>query len=327
MFASDAVVEDVHFRLGLSTLSQVIQKVVTANVSDVFAMGGRPAGIVFTAGLPVGCNEEALVSIVDGLRRSCDAYSMRLFGGDTVRSPGGYFFDVAILGSLPDGIRPLRRSGARPGDALALFGETGGSLAGLRILEALAGDAKAAKGLEGLVPTGREAALLLDLVPGFSLENDDGVVLSLCRSRGLAERASAAALMMRRHLCPRAHLHGALLQPGAREAVHAAIDISDGLSRDLRSLCEESGVGAVIDAAAVPVPAAVRDAAGFDASLAIALESGEEYVLLAALADPAAVGGGAVVIGEVVEAEQGVLLRTGAGDIADLPETGYEHEF
>lgn len=326
LFASDAVTEGVHFRLGRSTLSQVIQKVVTANVSDVFAMGGRPAGIVFSAGLPAGCGEEALVSIVDGLRRSCDAYSLRLFGGDTVRSPGGYFFDVAILGSLPEGALPLRRSGARPGDSLVVFGETGGSLAGLRILEALDGDAGAARGLERLVPAGREAALLRDLVTGFSLESDDGVVESLCRSRGLGDDAAAAALLVRRHLCPRAHLHGALLQ-AARAGVHAAIDISDGLARDLRSLCEESRVGAVIDGVSVPVPAAVRGAAGPGRALAIALESGEEYILLAAVEDPGAFGGGAVVIGEVVEAEDGVLLRGASGDLEPLPETGYEHEF
>lgn len=326
LFASDAVVEGVHFLIGRSTLSQVIQKVVTANVSDVFAMGGRPAGIVFTAGLRAGEDEEALVSIVDGLRRSCDAYSMRLYGGDTVSSPAGYFFDVAILGSLTAGTAPLRRAGAVPGDALVLFGETGGAMAGMRILEALAGGGGAGKELGALVPAGREAALLRDLATGFSLESDDGVVLSLCRSRGLGEAASAAALLMRRHLCPRAHLHGALLQAEARAGVHAAIDISDGIARDLRSLCEESGVGAVVEAGAVPVPAALRGAAGEEAALAYALESGEEYVLLAAVEDPAIFGGAAAVIGEVIDAAEGVLLRSGAGEIADLPQGGYEHE-
>jgi thiamine-monophosphate kinase len=327
LFASDAVVEGVHFRLDISTLSQVVQKVVTANVSDVFAMGGRPSGIVFTAGLSAGCGEEELVSIVDGLRRSCEAYSMRLYGGDTVRSPGGYFFDAAILGTVPEGMQPLRRSGANPGDALVLFGEIGGSLAGLRILEHLAGDATAAGDLGGLAPSSRESALLGDLVAGFSLESGDGVIESLCRTRGLGETAAAAALLVRRHLCPRAHLHGALLEEHARAGVRAAIDISDGLARDLRSLCEESGVGAVIDAAAIPVPASLREHAEPGIALELALGSGEEYVLLAAVEDPGVFAHGATVVGEIAVSAAGVSMRTPEGGLRELPGTGYEHQF
>ncbi|RJR27935.1 MAG: thiamine-monophosphate kinase, partial [Candidatus Latescibacterota bacterium] len=138
LLASDAVVENVHFVRRRSTLSQAIQKAVTANVSDVYAMGGRPEAILLSAGLPPGCSAEDVDSIVEGLSVSCEAYGVRLAGGDTVASPGGYFFDVAIAGSVPRG-RAVRRSGARAGDAVVLFGEVGPSLAGLSLLAAFLG--------------------------------------------------------------------------------------------------------------------------------------------------------------------------------------------
>jgi thiamine-monophosphate kinase len=62
--------------------------------------------------------------------------------------------------------------------------------------------------------------------------------------------------------------------------VHACIDITDGLSRDLHHLCEESGVGAVIWERLVPLSAAARrDAHPF----ARALSDGEDFELLLAV--------------------------------------------
>jgi thiamine-monophosphate kinase len=63
----------------------------------------------------------------------------------------------------------------------------------------------------------------------------------------------------------------------------AAIDISDGLSTDLRHLCEESQLAAEIDAAAIPVHsmASLAEAAQWTPSaLDLALHGGEDYELL-----------------------------------------------
>lgn len=70
--------------------------------------------------------------------------------------------------------------------------------------------------------------------------------------------------------------------------VHAAMDVSDGLAQDLGHLARESGCGAEIEAAAVPLSGPARAALAADpALLARILGGGDDYELLFA-ADPAA---------------------------------------
>jgi thiamine-monophosphate kinase len=106
------------------------------------------------------------------------------------------------------------------------------------------------------------------------------------------------------------------------------IDISDGLGKDLTTLCAESGVGAVISEEKIPVPAVVVAAMEADREklTRFALSSGEEYVALAAVA-PGDVPPGAVVIGAVTEEAGGLLLEDAEGGMRRLPPLGYEHEF
>lgn len=111
--------------------------------------------------------------------------------------------------------------------------------------------------------------------------------------------------------------------PRVREALelaslvklHAMIDLSDGLGMDLPRLCAESGVGAVVDGAAVPRNEGV--------TLEGALGDGEDFELLFAVSreDGARLGGRAVRIGEVVLAGGVWLDRIGT----PLPRVGWEH--
>ena len=102
------------------------------------------------------------------------------------------------------------------------------------------------------------------------------------------------------------------------------IDLSDGLSRDLGHICKQSGVGAVIDAATVPIHADAIELSRRDDRPALdhALHDGEDHELLfTAVRDPRI--GGMTRIGSVIP-EAGVwLLRNGARQ--PLEPRGWQH--
>ena len=122
---------------------------------------------------------------------------------------------------------------------------------------------------------------------------------------------------------PRAHI--AL----GRELVgraSAAIDLSDGLARDLTHLCEASGVGAELVAEAIP------RAPGFDAlaeslgrePLALALAGGEDYALLFTAPDTADVSGLGVRVGQI-RGDEGVRVRDARGATRPVGDAGFDH--
>jgi thiamine-monophosphate kinase len=113
------------------------------------------------------------------------------------------------------------------------------------------------------------------------------------------------------------------------------MDVSDGLAGDLQTLCEESNVGARLDAQAIPCdPHAARfeRARGGD-PLLLALAGGEDYQLLLTVApeglgavrDVALMWGVTVTeIGDLIEGVPAVLLRSEAG-VRALERLSYEH--
>jgi thiamine-monophosphate kinase len=313
LFAADAAVEGVHFDRRISTLSQAVQKLVTSNVSDIFAMGGSPGSIVFTAGLPSGCALAEVDSIIDGLKRSCTQYGIKLVGGDTVSSPHGFCFNVAIVGEVRSG-RAILRSGAREGDALVLFGEIGLSRAGLSVLA---------------------ANDLGNILSSISVASSPGEMDRVAGALGGFPRAHDAVRCIQRHLVPLAIPLDAFFLDADPARVTAMIDVSDGLGKDLRTLCVESGVGALIREDALPVPRAIGELLGLEGEALIdfALSSGEEYVMLAAVSSETAerLNAGSVsvatVIGATVPVAEGITLVGRSGRKRPMPNLGYEHSF
>jgi thiamine-monophosphate kinase len=126
-----------------------------------------------------------------------------------------------------------------------------------------------------------------------------------------------------RHLSftPRITLARELAMAGAATSM---IDLSDGLSRDVRHLCDQSGVGVVIEAGRVPVHEDAHALSRRDgrSPLDHALHDGEDYELLYTgplhLVSPLTTP-----IGRVV-AEPGVMLHAAAG-VAPLEPMGWEH--
>lgn len=97
-----------------------------------------------------------------------------------------------------------------------------------------------------------------------------------CRTlRGRVRRGKSHAVQRFREPSPRLRAGRVLVESGI---VSAMIDVSDGLVQDLGHICEESGVGAVIHTARVPLSANYRAVLGVDDTLA--LHGGEDYELL-----------------------------------------------
>ena len=129
------------------------------------------------------------------------------------------------------------------------------------------------------------------------------------------------------------------LATASRYSLHAAIDVSDGLSLDLSRLAEASGVGALVDLARVPVSAAARRLADGEAgdrskaerALEHAMSDGEDFELIlaaspedaAALEADRSLGVRLTRIGELI-AEPGLWSVVGEGK-ARLAAKGFVH--
>jgi thiamine-monophosphate kinase len=136
--------------------------------------------------------------------------------------------------------------------------------------------------------------------------------------------------LLQKHLYPEPRLHlGQWLAKKGRPT--AMIDISDGLSTDLRHLCESSGVGAKLWVAKIPKVVLPGEAQkiGLD-PLRLALDGGDDYELLFTVPKrmqrhlPSAVRGVPItVIGEITR-EKRILLVDDAGRTRNLPASGWE---
>jgi thiamine-monophosphate kinase len=126
--ASDMLVSGHHFE-DWATPEDVGYKAVAVNASDVAAMGGTPRFVLTSGGAPA---PETALRCFAGVMEACERFGVYPLGGDTTRADV-LTVDVAILGELAT--QPVLRSGASPGDSLAVTGELGASALGLLALE------------------------------------------------------------------------------------------------------------------------------------------------------------------------------------------------
>jgi thiamine-monophosphate kinase len=134
LLTTDTLVEDIHFRRNWMTPYQLGWKAMAANVSDIAAMGGRPAHAVVTLAAPPDLEIEFVDQLFEGLQAVAAEHGARILGGDTVRTHRGLVVGVALTGFVERELL-LRRFGARRGQALMVTGALGAAGAGLRLLE------------------------------------------------------------------------------------------------------------------------------------------------------------------------------------------------
>ena len=125
LFASDMLIEGIHFTRRLVPAPWIGWKALACNVSDIAAMGGIPRWAVVSLGLPRSTPVAFVDRLYVGLSRCAQRFNTAIVGGDTVRAPQ-VVIDVAILGSARPEHLTLR-SGVRIGDQLFVTGRLGGA--------------------------------------------------------------------------------------------------------------------------------------------------------------------------------------------------------
>ena len=249
LVTTDVLVEGVHFRREWGPANLIGRKALTVNLSDIAAMAGIPRFAVVSLCLPPDTTVAFVDSLYDGLLERAAETGVSVVGGNVSSTPGPLTIDVTLLGQ---GDRLLRREGAKAGDLVVVTGMLGGAAAGLKFLHT--GTRLGAEGIlseagtwAGAAPESLLSCLRAQLDP----------TPPLAFGRALAEH----------------------------DIVHAAMDLSDGLSGDLLSLCEESELAAWIEPDWLPVDpsaAALEKQIGGDA-FSLALHGGEDYQMLMAV--------------------------------------------
>lgn len=296
VLTTDLLTEGVHFNLATSSLEEVGYRAAVANLSDIASMGAKPRYLLVALAIPPEIRTGDIHRLYRGLMQACRPFQVHLAGGDTSASRQGLFISITLTGTVKAG-RVLRRDGARPGDWLYVTGTLGDSRAGLMILTA----------------ANRGAA----------------------RAAPPPPRTAGDRFLIQRHHRPSARIEEGRWLATQRLAT-AAIDLSDGLTGDLRHLCAQSRVGAELNRAALPISPSCATFArtrGLD-STDLALTGGEDYELLFTIRpqdqlrlerQAAGMGYHCTCIGRMTPVAFGVRIRAADGSLRPLPAWSYEH--
>jgi len=129
----DALVEGVHFTLPQFPMKAVGRKALAAALSDLAAMGSEPLEAFVVLGVPDGGEGDGLLELADGMAEVAERDGVAVVGGDVTRAPA-LLMSVTAIGTEAADAPLVARSGAEPGDVIAVTGELGGAACALALL-------------------------------------------------------------------------------------------------------------------------------------------------------------------------------------------------
>lgn len=292
LVSTDVLAEGVHFDLSYVPLKHLGYKSVAVNVSDICAMNGHAWGILVSVAFSNRFSVEAIEELYAGIHTACSRYRLQLLGGDTSSSQQGLMISVTVLGSV-EKTKLARRSTARENDLICVSGDLGAAFAGLSVLQ-------------------REKKVFLD-------------------NPGIQPDLSGFEYVVERQLKPEARVDIISDLNAAGIFPSAMIDLSDGLSGDLKHICKASHCGAVVYQDKLPIDIETdKTATQFGSTgSTYALNGGEDYELLftVPLTDYKKISEmkDIRVIGHMQEAASGILLETSTGERIDLHSGSFNH--
>ncbi len=129
LVTTDMLIDGRHFLSADAAPRQIGHKAVARSLSDIAAMAGDPLAVVVALAAPPRMTPDYFRELFAGMKAAADALDTPLVGGDISSADMPLTLTVTSLGTaMPDAV--VRRSGARPGDALLVTGELGGSILG-----------------------------------------------------------------------------------------------------------------------------------------------------------------------------------------------------
>jgi thiamine-monophosphate kinase len=137
----DSMVEGRHFLPRYVRPLDLGRRAMTLNISDIGAMGGRPLYALISLGLKGEAFVQDIEEMYRGFLIELNPFRASIIGGNLTESGNGMFIDITLIGEIEQG-KAVRRSGARPGDAILVTGYPGQAAAGLKLLLRAPDDSK-----------------------------------------------------------------------------------------------------------------------------------------------------------------------------------------
>jgi thiamine-monophosphate kinase len=292
LLSTDFLVEGIHFDLMYTPLKHLGYKAVVVNLSDIYAMNGRPTQITISIAISSKFSVEAVGELYAGIQKACEFYNVDLVGGDTCSAQKGLSISVTAIGTADPDIISYR-SGAKPGDIICASGDFGAAYLGLQLLE-------------------REKQIYLS-------------------NPGIQPNLEEQEYLIGRQLKPEARRDMIAQFKKAQLVPTAMIDVSDGLASDLFHICKQSQVGAYLEEGKIPMHPNVESMAmTFKLDpVTCALNGGEDYELLFTVdekdLEKVRYLHDVYIVGEIVDRNDGIKLHTTGGNIHTLKAQGWKH--
>ncbi|HET9858757.1 MAG TPA: thiamine-phosphate kinase [Nocardioidaceae bacterium] len=129
--STDLLVDTRHFRRDWASALDIGHKAAAQNLSDINAMGGRATALTVGLAAPPELSVAWALELADGIAEEAALVDASVVGGDLTRADE-VMIAITVLGVCEG--EPVLRSGARPGDIVAIAGRQGWAAAGLAVL-------------------------------------------------------------------------------------------------------------------------------------------------------------------------------------------------